>query len=107
RPPTRPCATPAAAARQPAACGKAIWLWACVLRLRVLLRPRCSGLPVPFAAKFAAVASRCPLECATDHAVRTEWEARRAQCGVSGREHVRGRITVPQGDASGLFSQYA
>src|SRR5262245_17033344 len=39
--------------------------------------------------------------------VRTEWEARRAQCGVSGREHVRGRIAVPEGDASGLFSQYA
>src|SRR5262245_39616506 len=37
----------------------------------------------------------------------TEWEARRAQRGVSGREHVRGRIAVPQGDASGLFSQYA
>src|SRR5262249_50104800 len=66
-----------------------------------------SGLPVLFAAKFAAVASRCPLECATDHAVRTEWEARRAQCGVSGREHVRGRITVPQRDAFGLFSPYA
>src|SRR6266404_5539179 len=28
-------------------------------------------------------------------------------CGVSRREHVRGRITVPRGDASGLFSQYA
>src|SRR5262245_9842624 len=54
-----------------------------------------------------ALASRGPLECATDQAVRTEWEARRAQRGVSGREHVRGRITVPQGDASGLFSQYA
>src|SRR5262249_15752612 len=39
--------------------------------------------------------------------VRTEWEVRRAQCGVSGREHVRGRITVPQGDASGLFGPYA
>src|SRR5262245_15279399 len=54
-----------------------------------------------------ALASRGPLECATDQAVRTEWEARRAQRGVSGREHVRGRITVPQGDASGLFSPYA
>ena len=26
-----------------------------------------------------------------------------ARCGVSRREHVRGRITVPRGDASGLF----
>src|SRR5262249_30524399 len=60
--------TPAAAARQPAACGKVIWLWACTLKLRVLPR-RCSGLPVPFGAKFAAVASRGPLECATDIAL--------------------------------------
>src|SRR5262245_34421085 len=33
------------------------------------LRPRCSGLPVPFGAKFAALASRGPLECATDIAL--------------------------------------
>src|SRR5262245_28155469 len=45
--------------------------------------------------------------CYGYHTVRTEWEVRRAQCGVSGREHVRGRITVPPRDASGLFSPYA
>src|SRR5262249_25576340 len=61
------------------ACGKIIWLWACILRLRIFAAARCSGLPAPLGAKFAAVASRGPLECATDQAVRTEWEVRRAQ----------------------------
>src|SRR5262249_61952427 len=99
---------PPAAARQIAACGKVIWLWACVLKLRILPRPRCAGLPVPFGAKFARACFPWPIGmCYGYHTVRTEWEARRAQCGVSGREHVRGRITVPQGDASGLFSPYA
>jgi hypothetical protein len=32
---TRPYATLAAAGRQIAACGKVIWLWACILRLRI------------------------------------------------------------------------
>ena len=41
---TRPYATLAAAGRQIAACGKVIWLWACILELRIfaaaaLLRP--------------------------------------------------------------------
>ena len=31
----RPSATLAAAARQIAACGKIIWLWACILKLRI------------------------------------------------------------------------
>src|SRR5262249_56980256 len=77
-------------------------LWRC-RPTRPCETPTCNaGLPVPFGAKFAAVASRGPLECATDIiTVRTEWEVRRAQCGVSGREHVRGRITVPQGAAFG------
>src|SRR5262249_2514599 len=95
---TRLSATPAAAARQIDACGGGIWFWAppggaAGRRLELNLRAACFPWPIGM--------------CYGYRTVRTEWEARRAQCGVSGREHVRGRIAVPQGDASGLFSQYA
>src|SRR5262249_23512434 len=36
-----------------------------------------------------------------------EWGFGARECGGVRREHVRGRITVLRGDASGLFSPYA
>src|SRR5262249_16395540 len=104
---TRPSATLAAAARHSGLRGS---------HFVVGFPPKASG----FFRSCAAWACRCrlglnlprllPLAHCNVLRIRLcepEWEVRRAQRGVSGREHVRGRITVPQGDASGLFSQYA
>src|SRR5262249_44375909 len=54
-------------------------------------------------AKFAAVASARPLECATDHAVRTEWEVRRTHgAGYHGGNMSEGVSPSPGGTRPGF-----
>ena len=77
-------------------------MWACILKLRIFAAAALRGYRSCLELNLPALASRGPLECATDHAVRAEWEVRRVQRGVTGGSMSEGVSPSPRGTRPGF-----